>query len=128
MYQLTLNDSNQVRVSYKNHVINYGLDGSLPNPLEATYAALAGCAGVYSRKACKALEISADGIEINCKPVVRNGNTFVPTRFVTEVQFPERFTAVQRERILEEISNCAVKRLIHEGAQIEFITTEADYV
>jgi uncharacterized OsmC-like protein len=113
-------------VSYKNHNISYGLDGSLPNPLEATYAALAGCAGVYSRKACKALNISAVGIEISCKPVVHSGNTLVPKRFVTEVHFPESFTPPQRQRILEEVSQCAVKQLIHEGANIEFVTSEAE--
>lgn len=124
MYQLTLNDSNQIQVHYKNHTITYGLDGSLPNPLEATYAALAGCAGVYSRKACKALGISAEGIEINCKPVVRTGNMLIPSRFVTEVKFPETITAVQRQAILDEIGRCAVKLLIHDGANIEFVTTE----
>lgn len=128
MYQLALNDGNQVQVSYKNHIVSYGLDGSLPNPLEATYAALAGCAGVYSRKACKALNISAAGIEINCKPVVRNGNTLIPSRFVTEVSFPERITSPQRQRILEEISHCAVKQLIHDGANIEFVTSETSSV
>ncbi|HEX5338167.1 MAG TPA: OsmC family protein [Gallionella sp.] len=124
MYQLSLTDANQIHVQYKNHTISYGLDGSLPNPLEATYAALAGCAGVYSRKACKAMGISAEGIEINCKPVVRQGNMLIPARFVTEVGFPERISAEQRQRILAEISECAVKRLIHDGAQIEFVTSE----
>lgn len=125
MYQLDLNDSNQLHVKYKNHTISYGLDGSLPNPLEATYAALAGCAGVYARKACKALGISAEGIAIACKPVVRNGNPLVPARFVTEVRFPERIEASQRVRILDEISHCAVKVLIHQGANVEFLTQEA---
>ena len=55
MYQLSLDNSNQLNVRYKGHTITYGLDGSQPNPLEATYAAIAGCAGVYARKACKAL-------------------------------------------------------------------------
>ena len=44
MFQLTLSDSNQIDVRYKNHVISYGSVGNLPNPLEATYAAQAGCA------------------------------------------------------------------------------------
>lgn len=124
MYQLSLGDSGQINVRYKNHLISYSQDGSLPNPLEAAYAALAGCAGVYSRKACKALGISADGIEINCKPVVRSGNPLIPARFVTEINFPERFTLAQRERVLEEVSQCAVKKLIHEGASVEFVTRE----
>ncbi len=125
MYQLSMTDASQLHVHYKNHVVSYGVDGSLPNPLEATYAALAGCAGVYTRKACKALEISAEGIEISCKPVVRQGNMLVPARFLTEVSFPERIMAEQRQRILDEISHCAVKQLIHDGAQIEFVTSEA---
>ena len=108
MYQLTLNDSNQIQVHYKNHCITYGVDGSLTNPLEATYAALAGCAGVYSRKACKTLGISTEGIEINCKPVVRTGNILIPSRFLTEVKFPERITTAQRQTILDEIGRCAV--------------------
>ena len=128
MYQLTLNDSPQIQVHYKNHIITYGQDGSQPNPLEATYAALAGCAGVYSRKACKALGISAEGIEINCKPVVRTGNMLIPSRFVTEVKFPERISSLQRLSILEEIGRCAVKLLIHEGANIEFVTTETSSI
>lgn len=128
MYQLTLNDSNQIQVHYKNHIITYGQDGSLPNPLEATYAALAGCAGVYSRKACKALGISAEDIEINCKPVVRTGNVLIPSRFVTEVKFPERITSLQRQSILSEIGRCAVKQLIHDGANIEFVTCETSSV
>jgi uncharacterized OsmC-like protein len=125
MFQLTLTDSKQIDVHYKNHLISYGLDGSLPNPLEATYAALAGCAGVYSLKACKVLGISADGIEINCKPVVSGGNILLPSRFVTEVRFPERITAEQRQSILEQINKCAVKQLIHNGAGVEFVTSEA---
>lgn len=125
MYQLSMTDASQLHVHYRNHVISYGVDGSLPNPLEATYAALAGCAGVYTRKACKTLNISAAGIEISCKPVVRQGNMLIPARFVTEVSFPERIAAEQRQAILDEISRCAVKQLIHDGAQIEFVTCEA---
>lgn len=125
MYQLTLDDSKQLHVHYKNHVVSYSVDGSLPNPLEATYAALAGCAGVYTKKACKALGISADGIAISCKPVVRNGSLLMPSRFVTEVQFPDHFTVEQRERIIAEINQCAVKQLIHQGESVEFLTHDA---
>jgi uncharacterized OsmC-like protein len=124
MYQLDLDDSPHISVHYKTHTLSYGIDGSLPNPLEATYAALAGCAGVYARKACKKLGISADDIWIDCKPVVRNGNHLIPARFVTEVRFPQRITAEQRLRILDEINHCAVKELINDGANIEFVTNE----
>lgn len=125
MYQLDLDDGNKINVRYKNHVVVYGLDGSLPNPLEATYAALAGCAGVYSRKACKALGISAEGIQIDCKPVVRSGNPLMPSSYITEVRFPSHISPIHRQRILEEISRCAVKEMIHDGANIEFVTRDS---
>lgn len=124
MYSLSLDNSNQINVRYKQHSIKYGLDGSLPNPLEATYAAIAGCAGVYARKACKSLGISAEGIGISLKPIVRTGNTLMPKRLVTEVYFPAEINPSQRQRILDEISHCAVKELIQEGASIEFVTSE----
>jgi uncharacterized OsmC-like protein len=124
MYRLELDNGNQINVQYKNHSINYGTDGSLPNPLEATYAAIAGCAGVYARKACKALEISAEGIKINFKPVIQAGNNLTPKRLLTSVSFPAQITPPQRQRILEEISHCAVKQLIQDGASIEFVTNE----
>jgi uncharacterized OsmC-like protein len=124
MYQLSLDNSNQINVRFKSHSINYGLDGALPNPLEATYAAIAGCAGVYARKACKLLDISAEGIEIKCRPIVRTGSTLVPKRVETAVHFPEQITPGQRQRILDEISHCAVKELIQGGANIEFVTSE----
>jgi uncharacterized OsmC-like protein len=126
MYHLELDNGNQINVRYKNHSILYGTDGSLPNPLEATYAAVAACAGVYARKACKALEISAEGIQINLKPVIQAGNNLTPKRLVTAVNFPAQITVAQRQRILEEISHCAVKQLIQAGANIEFATNESE--
>jgi uncharacterized OsmC-like protein len=125
MYRLELDNGNQINVRYKNHSFNYATDGSLANPLEATYAAIAGCAGVYARKACKALEISAEGIEINLKPVIQAGNNLTPKRLVTLVNFPAKISVAQRQRILEEINHCAVKQLIQEGANIEFVTNES---
>jgi len=125
MYKLSLDNSNQINVRFKSHSINYGLDGVLPNPLEATYAAIAGCAGVYARKACKSLDISAEGIEIKCRPIVQTGNTLIPKRIETAVYFPEQITPEQRQKILNEISHCAVKELIQGGANIEFVTSEA---
>lgn len=124
MYQLKLDGSTQFNVRYKNHQITYSIDNSFPNPLEATYAALAGCAGVYARKACQSLAISTEGIEIHCKPVVRSGNMLIPQRFVTDVTFPAHFTDEQRQAILESIRHCAVKELIHDGSVVEFVTNE----
>lgn len=124
MFKLTLDGSKQIDVSYKNHVIGYAMDGSRINPLEATYAALAACAGVYAYKACKAMGLSSQGIAVECKPVMRGGDMLMPARFVTEVTFPENFSSEQRQQVLDEIGQCAVKKMIHDGSTIEFETRE----
>lgn len=67
MLRLMLNDENKINVAHKNHTIRYGTDGSILNLFESVLAALAGCAGAYSRRACQMLNISTTGIEIGCK-------------------------------------------------------------
>jgi uncharacterized OsmC-like protein len=124
MFQLTLDGSRQYDVHFKNQVIRFASDESAPNPLAATFAAIAGCAGVYANKACKAMGISTAGIAIECKPVMRGGELVIPARFVTEVTFPDHFTAEQRQHVLTEIAECAVKKMIHIGNTIEFDTHE----
>lgn len=125
MYSLDLNGDSTLRVRFRNHTMEFATDGNQPNPLEAAYATLAGCAGVYARKACKTLGIDAAGISIDCKPVIRlSGGRALPARFVTDVRFPQRISEEQRKAILDEIDRCAVKQLIHEGAGIEFVSRE----
>ena len=50
MFNVTLSNDARIEVRAPRHSYVYATDGSLPNPLESTYAALAGCAGVYARK------------------------------------------------------------------------------
>lgn len=106
---------------------HYATDGSLANPLEATFAALAGCAGVYTLKACKDLGVSAEGIEIETIPkknLSQTFNVFGVNAFLTNVHFPEHFTSQQKEVILESIKNCAVKELMKNGNIVEFSVEE----
>jgi uncharacterized OsmC-like protein len=124
MYQLTLDGSKQFDVHYKDTVQSYAVDGSHLNPLEATFSALAGCAGVYAYKACKALGLSCEGISIRTRAVMRSGDLLMPARLVTEVTFPDHFSVDQRAQVLEQINLCAVKNMIHEGAGIVFETRE----
>ena len=49
MYSLTLDASPRIPVQGGKHSVAYATDGSLMNPLEAFYAALAGCAGPTKR-------------------------------------------------------------------------------
>lgn len=120
MFKTTLTPGPRIDVAYRQHTIGYAVDDSLPNPLEAFFAALAACAGVFAKKACRRLGVSEAGIAIDVKPVVRADNPLFPEKFVTEVRFPAQIDAAAREAILAEISRCAVKELVRNGAQIDF--------
>jgi uncharacterized OsmC-like protein len=125
MYSTLVDNTPRIKVSTGKHEAHYALDGSLMNPLEAFYAALAACAAVYAKKACKSLGIAAEGIDINCKPFAGAGGPLTLAKFKTEVRFPDGFTAEQKANILESIAHCAVKEVVLDGPQIEFIVAEA---
>lgn len=120
MYNLVLASGARIDVTAPKHSYAYATDGSLPNPLESSHAALAGCAGVYARKACRDLGIDESGIAIKMKIVARPERPLLPARFVTAVEFPERFTPEQRAAVLASIRKCPVKTMIEHGAEIEF--------
>jgi uncharacterized OsmC-like protein len=120
MYSLELNGGEQISVGHRNHGSTFAMDGSLPNPLEAFYAALAGCAGVYAHKACKKLGLDSQGITISCRPFTPPGNPLALKRFKTTVSIPERFSQDERAAILQSIAHCAVKEIVQAGSLIEF--------
>lgn len=125
MYSTTIDKTPLIKVSTGKHETTYALDGSLMNPLEAFYATLAGCAGVYAKKACKGLGLSAEGIEISCKPFAGPSGPLSLARFKTEVRFPAGFSAEQKSAVLNSIAECAVKEVVKDGASIDFQVTEA---
>ena len=124
MYSTVVDNTPIIQVAAGKHAATYALDGSQMNPLEAFYASLAGCAAVYAKKSCKALGITAEGIEIDCKPFAGPGGPLTLSRFKTEVKFPERFTPVQKAAILAAITDCAVKEVVQDGPNIDFSVIE----
>ena len=124
MYSTVVDSSPRIRVSTSKHVVDYAVDGSLMNPLEAFYASLAACAAVFAKKACKGLGIPAAGIEISCKPFAGPGGPFTLAKYRTEVRFPDGFSAEQKAAVLDAIAQCAVKEVVKDGASIEFIVAE----
>lgn len=125
MYSVTVSSSPVITVAGAKHEVSYAVDGSLMNPLEAFYATLAGCAAVYAKKACKELAVAPDGIAISCKPFTGTGGALSLSKFKTKVRFPESFSADQKAKVLEAISQCAVKKIVTAGAGIEFSAIEA---
>ncbi len=124
MYTTTVDNTPLIKVSSKKFEANYAVDGSLMNPLEAFYASLAACAAVYAKKACKSLDISPAGIEIDCKPFAGPGGPLTLAKFKTEIRFPASFNAEQKAAIIESISHCAVKEVVADGPNIEFLVSE----
>ena len=125
MYAVTVQESPVINVKAGRHEAVYAVDVSAMNPLEALYAALAGCAAVFAKKACKELGISPLGIDIHCKPFAGPGGPLTLSKFKTEVRFPEHFSAEQRATVLEAIRLCAVKKIVEGGAEISFSVDEA---
>ena len=94
-------------------------------PVSLAYAALAGCAGVYAKKACRELGLDDTGIWISLRVVAKAGQPLVPARFATTVAFPDRFDNEQQAAVLRSIEKCAVKAIIQAGAAIEFTAQSA---
>lgn len=127
MYNLEIDDLSKLEVKSRKHSFRYSIDASAPNPIEATYAALAGCAGVYTLKACKKLQISPLGIKISGKPYLDNSNPLMITKWVTQIQFPQHISVEHRAIIKNEVQKCAVKEMILNGSGIEFNTEDVPF-
>ena len=125
MYNLTLDNSPKFVVNGKKNSIAFAIDGSAFNPLEAFYAALAGCAGVFAHKACAELGLSSASISISVRPFSSASNPFIPAKVSTVVAFPDGFAPEQKAFVLESISACAVKQAVANGASIAFELAEA---
>ena len=126
MFAVTVNDTPEIIVQARTKSMRFALDTSGMNPLEAFYATLAGCAAVYTKKACKELGISAEGIAINCRPSAGKGGPLTLGRFETELTFPARVTPEQREAIVTSVAHCAVKEVVKDGAAIDFTVKVSD--
>lgn len=124
MFDLEIRDANKIEVNSRKYTFTYATDGSKENPLEATFAALAGCAGVYTLKACKKKNLSPLGIKISGKPFVDKTNPAKIVKWVTSISFPNEWTSDDRAFVQQEIQSCAVKELITQGQHIDFITEE----
>ena len=125
MYATIVDATPLIKVTSAKHEANYAVNGSLMNPLEAFYAALAACAAVYAKKACKELGVSPEGIAIGCKPFSGPGGPLTLAKFHSTVRFPTHFSAEQKATVLESIAHCAVKEIVIDGANIDFQVAEA---
>lgn len=125
MYSVSVDDSPAIRVQGRNKFMAFAVDSSAMNPLEGLYASLAGCAAVYVKKACKGLDLPAAGIHIQCRPHAGKAGTLSLERFETVLSFPQDFPAEHKGAVLEAVSRCAVKDVVQNGAQVQFVCREA---
>ena len=98
MYSVSVQESPVINVKAGRHEAVHAVDGSAMNLLEAFYAALAGCAAVFAKKACKELGISPLASTSTASPSPAPGGPLTLSKFKTEVRFPEHFSAEQRRR------------------------------
>jgi uncharacterized OsmC-like protein len=124
MYKTLVDNTPLIKVNTSKFEAHYAVNGSLMNPLEAFYASLAACAAVFAKKTCKSLGIPAEGIDINCTPYAGPGGPLTLAKFKTEVKFPAHFTVEQKAEILDSIALCAVKEVVKDGPNIEFLVSE----
>lgn len=125
MYDIKLDDSEIIEVKTRKHQYQYATNGSLPNPLEATFAALAGCAAVYLKKAAHKMQKSVVGTDIKCRSIVHPHNPMLPAKWITHINFSETWNADERLQAVQLIEQCAVKELITKGYDIEFEITQS---
>lgn len=120
MFSLRLDDSARFNVKSRSGMTTFATDGSAPNPYEGALAAIAGCAGVYARKACAAAGVSAADIGIHLRPLADSGGTGI-RKLTIKAEFPANFPAALIPAVLASISECPVKKLIQHGAAVEFV-------
>lgn len=125
MYSVSVDDSPAIRVQARNKSMAFAVNSSAMNPLEGLYASLAGCAAVYVKKACQGLKLPAAGIHIQCRPHAGKAGPLSLERFETVLSFPQGFPAEHKSAVLDAVSHCAVKDVVHNGAQVQFICREA---
>jgi len=124
MFSVQVTDQADIVVQGRKHQFFYASDGSKPNPLEAAYATLVGCAAVYTKKACKKLNKSAEGIKISGRVVAKPEQPSKVQKWMTDVLFPSGWNPDEKALVLEEIQHCAVKELLRQGHEISFVVTE----
>ena len=124
MYQVEVDEGAAIRVQARAKSMAFATDRSAMNPLEAFYAALAGCAAVYVKKACRELGLPARGIRIRCRPHAGRAGALSLERFETTLSFPPEFPAEHRQAVLDAVSHCAVKEVVQQGSAVEFSVRE----
>lgn len=120
MFSLRLDETPRISVKSRSGVTTFATDGSAPNPFEGALATIAGCAGVYAKKACAAAGVSADGIEIRLKPMVAAGSNDI-RKLMIRLTFPADFPQERIPEVLASIDECPVKKLIQHGDAVEFV-------
>jgi hypothetical protein len=48
------------------------------------------------------------------------------TKWVTEISFPDSWSSEDKQYVINETQQCAVKEMIAQGTRIEFATEEAN--
>ena len=93
--------------------LDSGGEGSAPSPFDFFLSSIAMCAGYFIKAYCDARKISTEGILISQVNTKDLENKYKQT-FDIRIQFPDSFSAKDKEGIVRSIEGCSVKKSIQQ--------------
>lgn len=91
--------------------VEYGGEGSAPEPFDLFFVSLATCAGFYALQFCVSREIKTDGLDMRLL-ADKSGSSGLFDRISLLLTLPEGFPEKYRDAIVRAVNLCTVKKYI----------------
>lgn len=95
-----------------------GGDGTAPAPFELFLASIGTCAGIYVLGFCESRGISAEGIEIEQRPIYDPVQRRIG-KIELEIKVPENFPEKYKDTLINVANLCAVKKALENPPTFE---------
>jgi len=100
-----------------------GGDGTAPAPFELFLASIGTCAGIYVLGFCESRGISAEGIEIEQRPIYDPVQRRI-SKIELEIKVPEGFPEKYKDALINVANLCAVKKVLENPPSFDTYVTE----
>ena len=91
--------------------VQYGGEGSAPEPFDLFFVSLATCAGFYALQFCLSREIKTDGLDVRFY-AEKSGSSGLFDRMSLLLTLPEGFPEKYRNAIVRAVNLCTVKKYL----------------
>ncbi len=102
---------------HTDQAVQYGGEGSTPQPFDLFFASLATCAGYYALQFCLSREIKTEGLKVRLT-AENNESKKLLDRIKTFLTLPEGFPEKYRNAIVRAVDLCTVTK--HIRADLNF--------